>query len=173
MPSKKFFFRFGSFSINDGSQIRFWEDKWLGNMPLSKQYHVLYKIVLHKSDTIATVMATSPLDVTFRRDLINPRLVAWNILLQHLASIQLSPRPDVFRWNLHANGIFFIDSLYHVILRSDLPIDNNKKIWKMKIPLETNIFAWCLRHGVILTKDNRVNITGMEVVDMFFVIKMR
>jgi hypothetical protein len=36
MPSKKFFFRFGSFSINDGSHIRFWQDKWLGNMPLSK-----------------------------------------------------------------------------------------------------------------------------------------
>jgi hypothetical protein len=79
------------------------------------------------------------------------------------ASIHLSPRPDVFRWNLHANGGFFIDSLYHVILWSNLPMDNNKKTWKMKIPLETNIFAWYLRHGVILTKDNLVNITGMEV----------
>jgi hypothetical protein len=27
MAMKKFFFRYGSFSINDGAQIRFWEDK--------------------------------------------------------------------------------------------------------------------------------------------------
>jgi hypothetical protein len=82
-------------------------------------------------------MATSPLDVMFRRDLIGPRLVAWNALLQCLAPIQLSPRPHVFRWNIHANGGFSVDSLYNAILHSDLPVDNNKKIWKMKIPLKT------------------------------------
>jgi hypothetical protein len=29
MALKKFFFRHGTFSINDGTQIRFWEDVWL------------------------------------------------------------------------------------------------------------------------------------------------
>ena len=29
MATKKFFFRFGKFAIRDGSEIRFWEDKWL------------------------------------------------------------------------------------------------------------------------------------------------
>jgi hypothetical protein len=50
-------------------------------MPLSALYPALYDIVRHKSDTIATVMATSPPDVTFRRDLIDHRLEAWNALL--------------------------------------------------------------------------------------------
>jgi hypothetical protein len=104
-------------------------------MPLSKQYPTLSNIVRHKSDTIATVMATSPSDVTFRQDLIGPRLEAWNTLLQRLDSIQVSPRHDVFRWNLHANGGFSVDLLYNAILQSDLPVDNNKKIWKMKICL--------------------------------------
>ena len=31
---------------------------------------------------------------------------------------------------------------------------DNNKIWKMKIPLKTKVFAWYLRRGVILTKDN-------------------
>jgi hypothetical protein len=156
MATKKFFFRYGTFSIKDGSQIWFWEDKWLGQLPLSEQYPALYNIVRHKSDTIAIVMATSPPDVTFRRDLIGPRLAAWNALLHRLASIQLSPGPDVFRWNLHANGGFTVDSLYNAILQFDLPVDNNKKIWKMKIPLKTKNFAWYLRRGVILTEDNLV-----------------
>jgi hypothetical protein len=156
MAAKKNFFRFGSFSINDGSQIRFWEDQWLGNTTLREQYPALYTIVRHKSDTIATVMATSPPNVSFRRNLIGPRLTAWNALLQRLDSIQLSAGSDVFRWNLHANGIFSVASLYNAIIQSDIPVDNNKKIWKMKIPLKTKIFAWYLRRGVILTKDNLV-----------------
>jgi hypothetical protein len=102
--------------IKDGSQIRFWEDSWLGNSPLSEQYLALYSIVRRKSDTIASVMATSPPDVTFRRDLIGPRLVTWNAQLQHLDSIQLSARPDEFRWNLHPNGKFSVGSLYKAII---------------------------------------------------------
>jgi hypothetical protein len=89
MATKKFFFRYGTFSIKDGSQIRFWEDSLLGNSPLSEHYRALYSIVRRKSDTIVLVMATSPPDVTFRRDLIGPRLVVWNALLQRLDSIQV------------------------------------------------------------------------------------
>jgi hypothetical protein len=76
--------------IKDGSQIRFWEDSWPGNHPLSEQYLALYSIVCRKSDTIALLMVTSPPDVTFRHDLIGPWLMAWNALLQCLDSIQLS-----------------------------------------------------------------------------------
>jgi hypothetical protein len=82
-------------------------------------------------------MATSTPVVTFRCDLIGPRLVAWNILLHRLESIQLSEGPDEFRWNLHPNGTFSVRSLYNAIIQSDIPVDNNKKIWKMKIPLKT------------------------------------
>jgi hypothetical protein len=88
----------------------------------------MYNIVRYESDTIATVMATSPPNVMFRRDLLGPRLAAWNILLHHLDSVQLSLGIDVFRWNLHANGAFSVDSLYKAILQSDIPVDNNKKI---------------------------------------------
>jgi hypothetical protein len=72
MASKKFFFRHGTFSINDGAQIHFWEDNWLDNVPLCEQYPALYSIGCRKSNTIATLMATSPPDVMFRHDLIGP-----------------------------------------------------------------------------------------------------
>jgi hypothetical protein len=72
----------------------------------------LYSTVCRKSDTIAVVMATSPPDVTFRRDLIGPRLLAWNALLQHLDSFHLLTGPDEFCWNLHPNGNFSVGLLY-------------------------------------------------------------
>jgi hypothetical protein len=70
MATKKFFFGLGTFSIKDGSEIRFWEDKWNGNATLREQYPALYSIVRHKGDTIAKVMETSPPNVTFRRDFV-------------------------------------------------------------------------------------------------------
>ena len=44
MKVKRDFLRFGTFIINDGSQVRFWEDTWLGNSPLRDQYPQLYNI---------------------------------------------------------------------------------------------------------------------------------
>ena len=144
------------FSIKDGSEIRFWEGKWLGNATLREQYPALYNIVRHKGDTIATVLESSPPNVTFRRDLIGSGLASWNVLLQRLAMVQLLQGTDEFRWNLHESGKFFVDSLYRALVQPDVSVDDNKKIWKMKIPVKTKIFAWYLRRGVILTKDNLI-----------------
>jgi hypothetical protein len=154
MAAKSKFFRFGLFFIKDGLQIRFWENKWLGNAPLREQYPMLYSIVRYKSDIIAKVMATLPPDVTFRRDLVGQRLATWNVLLQRLAPIQLSTAPDEFHWNLHKNGEFSVDSMYNALIHLHIPVYGNKMIWKMKIPLKTKVFGWYLRRGLILTKGN-------------------
>jgi hypothetical protein len=96
MAAKKFFFRLGEFSINDGSEIRFWEN--IGNTTLREQYHVLYYIVCRKDDTIVKVMETLPPNVTFGRNLLGHWLVAWNAILQCLANVYLQRGPDEFRW---------------------------------------------------------------------------
>ena len=132
----KYFLCYGSFSIKDDSEIRFWEDRWLGNATLREQYPALYNIVRHKGDSFATVMESYPPNVTFRRDLIEPRLQSWYILLQRLSMVHLSHGSDVFRWNLHRNGQFSVESMYRALIQSDVPVDNNKKIWKIKIPLK-------------------------------------
>jgi hypothetical protein len=69
MATKKFFFSLGTFSIKDGSEIRFWEDRWLAATSLREQYPALYNIVRYKGDTIAKVLETSPPNVSFGRDL--------------------------------------------------------------------------------------------------------
>jgi hypothetical protein len=144
------------FCINDGSEIRFWEDRWLRSTTLREQFPALYTIVRYKSDTIAEVMETSPPNVTFRRYLSDQRLVDWDALLQRLANVQLQAGPDEFRWNLHEDGKFSVRSMYNSLIHPDIPIDkhSNNKLWKLKIPLRINVFGWYLRRGVVLTKDN-------------------
>ena len=81
MATKNFFFQYGSFSIKDGSEIRFWEDKWLGNATPREQFLALYNIVRHKSDTLTKVMETFPPNMLFRRSLFGSRQASWNALI--------------------------------------------------------------------------------------------
>ena len=86
MATKKHFFHFGSFNTKDGSEIRIWEDKWLGNITLREQYTILYNIVHHKSDRITTV-----------RKYHSPRLAALNVLLGRLVLTHLLKGTNEFR----------------------------------------------------------------------------
>jgi hypothetical protein len=49
MNIKDQFLSMGNFKLQDGKQIRFWEDKWLGDNTLKEQYPNLYNIVRKKS----------------------------------------------------------------------------------------------------------------------------
>jgi hypothetical protein len=128
MRTKNSFFRYGSFLIKDGSEIRFWEDSWLGNEPLMEQYPALYRIACYKSDTIDVVMSATPPNVSFTRDLIGPRLASWHALQARLALIQLTDERDEFRWNLNGKGIFSVDSMYKALIHSDLPTHKNRNL---------------------------------------------
>jgi hypothetical protein len=44
MVTKKYFFPYCSFATKNGSEIRLWEDKCLGNATLFEQYSALYNI---------------------------------------------------------------------------------------------------------------------------------
>ena len=96
MAAKKHLFRFASFVIRDGLEVHFWEDIWLGNASLREQYPTLYNIAREKNNTIAQVLSASPPNISFRRDLIGPRLMSWHNLLSRLDSINIRQGRDVF-----------------------------------------------------------------------------
>jgi hypothetical protein len=90
MAAKRHFFPFGSFSIKDGSQIKFWEDTWIMDSTPREQYLALYNIMHHKGDTLTKVLETSPPSIMFRRDL--------------FGEFHLTQGSDEFHWNLNENG---------------------------------------------------------------------
>ena len=89
MKVKHDFLRFGNFKIRNGSQVRFWEDNWLGNGTLKHQYPGLYCITRRKFITIAEVLSTPQPNISWRRSLIGPKLVAWNELYSRIARVLL------------------------------------------------------------------------------------
>jgi hypothetical protein len=113
---------------------------------------------------VADVFNTSPLNLPWRRDLIGPKLVAWN---ESLANVVLSKEQDIFWWNLIPNGQFSVKSHYLAPIHANVP-NMNKIIWKLKVPLKIKIFLWYLRRDVILTNDNLAKINWHDSVKYCF-----
>jgi hypothetical protein len=68
----------------------------LGNQPLMRQYPSLYHIVRRKNDTVASILSTIPLNVSFRR-----ALVGHNLALRY----------DLVNWVVHITSSSHRDSL--------------------------------------------------------------
>jgi len=153
MKAKSEFLRFGTFVIKNVSQVRFWEDIWLGNTPLRQQYPQLYNIARRKHDMVGQVLLAPTPNLSWRRDLIGNKLAMWNDLAARLAPITLSHDEDEFRWNLDPAGVFSVKSHYWGLISQNVP-NVNKKLWKLKLPLKIKIFLRYIRRGIILTKDN-------------------
>lgn len=83
--------------MNNREQIRFWEDKWLGNLPFKDKYPSLYTIVQRKCSSIASVMSSVPLNVSFRRALVGQNLVSWHDLCASIVHIQLNHSSNCFK----------------------------------------------------------------------------
>ena len=135
MKAKTDFLRFRTFIIKDGSQIRFWEDAWLGNSPLRIQYPQLYNIVRKKQATVAEVLSPQIPNLTWRRDLIGSKLAMWNNLASRLANIVLSQDRDEFKWRLDQTGIFLVKSHYLGLIYQNT-LNNNKKNLEIESPTQ-------------------------------------
>jgi hypothetical protein len=105
------YFRRAKFVIGNGTTTRFWEDTWLGEMPLALQYPTLYNIVQYKEAYVATVLQSSPLNIQFRRSLVGERWSSWLHLVRRLMDVQLYDQTDLFHWKLTRNGVFTVKSM--------------------------------------------------------------
>ena len=116
MDAKNDFLNCGTFKLQNGEQIRFWEDKWLGSTSLKNYYPALYNLVIRKHDTVSKVMSSTPLNVSFRRALRGNNLVNWHELVTKVVGVQLVDQPDKFIWSLKKSEFFSVQSMYRQII---------------------------------------------------------
>lgn len=110
------FLSLGYFRLKDRPQIRFWEDKWLSNEPLNLKYPALFNIVRRKHDTVANILHTTPLNVSFTRALLGNNLENWNRIVSLLAILNLQEDRDMFIWSLQSSGLFSVRSMYPALV---------------------------------------------------------
>jgi hypothetical protein len=103
MKPKEKFLKLKTFVAKNGKNVKFWEDRWLGNFTLQNRFPYLYCIVRRKNDSVASVMSSVQLDVSFRKGLEGRNLVAWHNLVALLTNVTLDEARDIFTWDLHQN----------------------------------------------------------------------
>lgn len=153
MEVKRDFLSFRSWVVHDGTQVRFWEDCWCGDTSFDKVFPTLYSLVRRRNVSVAGVLSTLPLNVSFRRALIGDNRRYWYQLVAKVCSFNLSEQSDSFKWRLKGDGTFSVNSMYKAIMYQDI-IPRKSLIWKLRIPLKIKIFLWYMQKGVMLTKDN-------------------
>ena len=95
MGVKDQFLNLGKFKLNSCSKLRFWEDKLLGTQALKFQYPNLLNTVRKKHATVAEVLSTNPLNVSFRRALVGNKLIEWRSLVSKLVHVNLNEGMDL------------------------------------------------------------------------------
>jgi hypothetical protein len=129
----------GSFIIKDGTSTRFWEDTWLGDKPLKDTYPSVYHIAQDRKVMISKVMSSVPLNISFRRSLVDNNLRQWLRLVARVSNVILVDGKDYFKWPLTKNSFFTVRSMYLDALDTHPPF-RHRKIWKWKLPLKLKIF---------------------------------
>jgi hypothetical protein len=67
------FLSMGSFTLQNGKVVIFWEDIWLGSTTLKVQYPNLYNIV-RRNAMVAEIFNSRLFNVSFRRNLVTKNL---------------------------------------------------------------------------------------------------
>jgi hypothetical protein len=123
--------------------VRFWEDIWLGDVPLAIRYPSLYNIAMQKNISVHSVLSHTPLNIGFRRILDGTKWDAWMHLCSRLLMVHLNEEPDRFVWNLTVSGIFTVKSMYEDLINSHNHFPS-KYLWKLKLPLKIKILCGSL-----------------------------
>ena len=136
------------FNIHSNAQVRFWEDKWLGNFTLKAQYPSSYNVTRKKHITIANIFSTTPLNISFRITLVGDKLLKRNELVTRVAFVQLDEQVGSIKRTLTSKRVFTVQSMYKRIV-NQIVMPRNKALWKLKVPLKVKIFVSFLIKGVI------------------------
>ena len=119
MEVKDLFLSLGVFKVHSGDQTRFWKGLWLGNKTLKDECPELYRITRRKNVTVASVLNSRPLNISFRRALLGNNLTQWLQLVSKVVDVALNNEKDVFVWSPNKNGLFTVKSMYSNMMTNE------------------------------------------------------
>ena len=81
----------------------------LSLMDMAYKFPSLYYVVSNKQMMVADVFASSPINLSFRRNLVGNNRELWFQLVERLMLVQLTNEPDQFIWKLTPSGVFSVN----------------------------------------------------------------
>lgn len=140
--------------VGNDRKIRFWEDIWFGNSPLTSQFWDLYIVPNQQTKTIADLWDGTQLKCDFRRTFSDDMMVQWFDLQNIARSVVFSGEEDQLIWQYKTNGFYSSRSMYALVnFRGIRPI-YLPAVWNLKIPPRIQVFLWLVSQNKIMTRDN-------------------
>ena len=136
------------FKIGVGDRVKFWTDRWCGDLPLDLAFSILYNIVANKEASVETSLMCQGAgnrrtwDVCFIRGPNDWEADVMDDFFQFLASnLPLVTGGDRMRWKLTKNRDFTIRLYYPKLHGSSSIVFPWKCIWKVKAPWHVSFFV--------------------------------
>jgi len=98
----------------------------------------LYNLARRKGDSVAKVLSTTLLNISFRRALVGERLSKWLDLVALVVPVTPNENKDKFLWQLRKNGSFSTQALYRASKKS-VRTGGKDPFWKAKLLLKIKI----------------------------------
>lgn len=139
------FWKFIKFRLGEGNEIRFWEDKWLGEATLRESFGSLISLV---EDPLVLVVDCFDSSSNIWMPRFHRNLNDWEVeemvrLLKLLEGVHLVPLVrDGWEWVLNKKGIFNSKSLYCELMNHWFTLSPHKRIRIPSIPSKVCFFIW-------------------------------
>ena len=149
-----------SYTVGDGSRLRFWHDMWCGDLPLRSQFPSLFQLARAPEASVADLChfqgTNCVWDIAFNRSVQDWELEMIESFMTLIYSSRIRPGvADSLCWNPSSRGLFEVRSFYSILIH---PISQDsfpwKGVWKAKVPPRVAFFVWTSALGKILTTDN-------------------
>jgi hypothetical protein len=98
------FYKYCKTEVGNGLNTSFWKSIWLGNQPLSTQFHVLFDLTYDKDVSVNEVFTSKFASLTFRRRIVGNLKLLYDELISYCNQVNLSDQEDKIVWSLGKNA---------------------------------------------------------------------
>jgi hypothetical protein len=140
----KHLFKWGAvYKVHNGEKISFWEDVWLGDVPLKIQFPTLFSFCEDHLVSVADSYDEGEWSIDLRRALTTEEAGQKASLLDLLNQVFIEETlPDEVEWVLDKSKQFSTKSFYRFLSHRGVSIPVSPDTWKTKLPLKIKVFLW-------------------------------
>ncbi|GJZ37719.1 RNA-directed DNA polymerase, eukaryota, reverse transcriptase zinc-binding domain protein, partial [Tanacetum coccineum] len=132
--------------IGNGKDTSFWDDVWIGEIPLKFRFPRLYNLETNKHADVASKLIQVNFSNSFRRC---PRGGVEQFQMGELTTllndVVLGDMDDRWRWTLDGSGDFSVASVRRALDDIRLPCVSTQTRWIKEVPIKVNVLAWKVR----------------------------
>jgi hypothetical protein len=160
------FYKYCKTEVGNGLKTSFWKSVWIGNLPLSVQFPVLFDLTYDKDVSVNDVFTSNFESLTFRRRIVGNLRMLFEEMISCCNQVSLSDQEDKIVWNLGKKG-FSVNSMYKKKMEDQVLIPY-KFLWKSKLPHKIKVLFWLVARNKILTRDNLMKRNWIGSLDCCF-----